>query len=167
MSLIGIFVRYIFTFGILPLFIIYLIGWPIFIIRILNKVLYIKINDVYVFNFLIVLFALLDIYYYWSYSTGNKIINTIIKNEIINTEEYSVKLSQMHSDERNIYIFLTCIAMLLSIHKFGERILRIDNMEKEKKEKEKQLGIDKKDNSEHKKNEYIYLNKIFFKFIIK
>ena len=43
--------------------------------------------------------------------------------------------------------------MLLSIHKFGERILRIDNMEKEKKEKEKQLGIDKKDNSEHKKNE--------------
>ena len=130
MSLIGIFVRYIFTVGILPLFIIYLIGWPIFIIRILNKVLYIKINDVYVFNFLIVLFALLDIYYYWSYSTGKKIINTIIKNEIINTEEYSVKLSQMHSDERNIYIFLTCIAMLLSIHKFGERILRIDNMEK-------------------------------------
>ena len=152
MSLIGIFVRYIFTFGILPLFIIYLIGWPIFIIRILNKVLYIKINDVYVFNFLIVLFALLDIYYYWSYSTGKKIINTIIKNEIINTEEYSVKLSQMHSDERNIYIFLTCIAMLLSIHKFGERILRIDKMEKEKKEKEKALGIDKKE-EEHKKNE--------------
>ena len=150
MSLIGIFVRYIFTFGILPLFIIYLIGWPIFIIRILNKVLYIKVNDVYVFNFLIVLFALLDIYYYWSYSTGKKIINTIIKNEIINTEEYSVKLSQMHSDERNIYIFLTCIAMLLSIHKFGERILRIDKMEKEKKEKEKALGIDKKE-EEHKK----------------
>ena len=152
MSLIGIFVRYIFTFGILPLFIIYLIGWPIFIIRILNKVLYIKVNDVYVFNFLIVLFALLDIYYYWSYSTGKKIVNTIIKNEIINTEEYSVKLSQMHSDERNIYIFLTCIAMLLSIHKFGERILRIDKMEKEKKEKEKALGIDKKE-EEHKKNE--------------
>ena len=152
MSLIGIFVRYIFTFGILPLFIIYLIGWPIFIIRILNKVLYIKVNDVYVFNFLIFLFALLDIYYYWSYSTGKKIINTIIKNEIINTEEYSVKLSQMHSDERNIYIFLTCIAMLLSIHKFGERILRIDKMEKEKKEKEKALGIDKKE-EEHKKNE--------------
>ena len=152
MSLIGIFVRYIFTFGILPLFIIYLIGWPIFIIRILNKVLYIKVNDVYVFNFLIVLFALLDIYYYWSYSTGKKIINTIIKNEIINTEEYSVKLSQMHSDERNIYIFLTCIAMLLSIHKFGERIIRIDKMEKEKKEKEKALGNDKKE-EEHKKNE--------------
>ena len=153
MSLIGIFVRYLFTFGILPLFIIYLIGWPIFIIRILNKVLYIKINDVYIFNFLIVLFALLDIYYYWSYSTGKKIINTIIKNEIINTEEYSVKLSQMHSDERNIYIFLTCIAMLLSIHKFGERILRVDEMEKEKKEKEKKLGYDKETTAKHKKNE--------------
>ena len=153
MSLIGIFVRYIFTFGILPLFIIYLIGWPIFIIRILNKVLYIKVNDVYVFNFLIVLFALLDIYYYWSYTTGNKIISAIIKNEIINTEEYSVRLSQMHSDERNIYIFLTCIAMLLSIHKFGERILRIADLEKEKKKKEKELGIDNKNKSEHQKAE--------------
>ena len=152
MSLIGIFVRYIFTFGILPLFIIYLIGRPIFLIRILNKALYIRINDIYVFNFLIALFAVLDVYYFWSYQTGKKIIDSIIKNEIINTEQYTVKLSQMHSDERNIYIFLTCIAMLLSIHKFGERILRIDKMEKEKKEKEKALGIDKKE-EEHKKNE--------------
>ena len=153
MSLIGIFVRYIFTFGILPLFIIYLIGWPIFIIRILNKVLYIKIKEIYVFNFIIVLFAFLDIYYYWSYTTGNKIISAIIKNEIINTEEYSVRLSQMHSDERNIYIFLTCIAMLLSIHKFGERILRIADLEKEKKKKEKELKIDNKNKSEHQKAE--------------
>ncbi len=153
MSLIGIFVRYIFTFGILPLFIIYLIGWPIFIIRILNKILYIKFKEIYIFNFLIGIFAVLDIYYYWSYKSGQKIINTIIKNEIINTEEYSVKLSQMHSDERNIYIFLTCIAMLLSIHKFGERILRIADMEKQKKEKEKQLGYNLDDVAKRKKNE--------------
>ena len=153
MSLIGIFVRYIFTFGILPLFIIYLIGWPIFIIRILNKILYIKFKEIYIFNFLIGIFAVLDIYYYWSYKSGQKIINTIIKNEIINTEEYSVKLSQMHSDERNIYIFLTCIAMLLSIHKFGERILRIADMEKQKKEKEEQLGYDLDDVAKRKKNE--------------
>ena len=154
MSLIGIFVRYIFTFGILPLFIIYLIGWPIFIIRILNKILYIKFKEIYIFNFLIGILAVLDIYYYWSYKSGQKIINTIIKNEIINTEEYSVKLSQMHSDERNIYIFLTCIAMLLSIHKFGERIIRIADMEKDKKEKEKALGLDKvEDSTKHKKTE--------------
>ena len=153
MSLIGIFVRYIFTFGILPLFIIYLIGWPIFIIRILNKILYIKFKEIYIFNFLIGILAVLDIYYYWSYKSGQKIINTIIKNEIINTEEYSVKLSQMHSDERNIYIFLTCIAMLLSIHKFGERILRIADMEKQKKEKEKQLGYNLDDVAKRKKNE--------------
>ena len=153
MSLIGIFVRYIFTFGILPLFIIYLIGWPIFIIRILNKVLLIKINNTYVFNFLIAILALLDIYFYWSYSTGQKILNTIIKNEIINTDEYSIKLSQMHADERNMYIFLTCIAMLFSIHKLGERIVRIDEMEKLKKKKEQELGIDSKDDSKHKKNE--------------
>ena len=89
------------------------------------------------------MFGVLDVYYYWSYSIGKKIIDSIIKNEIINTEAYTVKLSQMHSDERNIYIFLTCIAMLLSIHKFGERIIRLDDFEKEKKEKEKKLGYDK------------------------
>ena len=155
MSLIGIFVRYGFTLGILPLFIVYLIGWPIFIIRILNKFLYIKVNDIYVFNFFIGLFAVLDVYYYWSYRTGVKVINAIIKNEIINTEEYTVKLSQTHSDERNIYIFLTCIAMLLSIHKFGERILRVADLEKLKKDKEKQLGYDNdmSDAAKHKKNE--------------
>ncbi len=153
MSLIGIFVRYIFTFGILPLFVVYLIGKPIFIIRLLDKIIYVRINDIYVFNFLILLFGVLDVYYYWSYTVGKKVIDSIIKNEIINTEEYTVKLSQMHSDERNIYIFLTCIAMLLSIHKFGQRILKIADLEKQKKEKEKQLGYDKESPLGHKKNE--------------
>lgn len=153
MSLIGIFVRYIFTFGILPLFVVYLIGKPIFIIRLLDKIIYVRINDIYVFNFLILLFGVLDVYYYWSYTVGKKVIDSIIKNEIINTEEYTVKLSQMHSDERNVYIFLTCIAMLLSIHKFGQRILKIADLEKQKKEKEKQLGYDKKSPLGHKKNE--------------
>ena len=153
MSLIGIFVRYIFTFGILPLFLVYLIGKPIFIIRLLDKIIYVRINDIYVFNFLILLFGVLDVYYFWSYTVGKKVIDSIIKNEIINTEEYTVKLSQMHSDERNVYIFLTCIAMLLSIHKFGQRILKIADLEKQKKEKEKQLGYDKESPLGHKKNE--------------
>ena len=153
MSLIGIFVRYIITFGILPLFVVYLIGKPIFIIRLLDKIIYVRINDIYVFNFLILLFGVLDVYYFWSYTVGKKVIDSIIKNEIINTEEYTVKLSQMHSDERNVYIFLTCIAMLLSIHKFGQRILKIDDLEKQKKEKEKQLGYDKESPLGHKKNE--------------
>ena len=153
MSLIGIFVRYIFAFGILPLFVIYLIGRPICVIRILNKILYIKFKDIYIFIFIILNLAILDVYYYWSYSVGKQIINTIIKNEIINTEEYTVKLSQMHSDERNIYIFLTSIAMLLSIHKFGERILRIADYEKEKKEKEKKLGYENVKTPIHKKTE--------------
>ena len=152
MSLIGIFVRYIFGLGILPLFVIYLIGRPICVIRILNKILYIKFKEIYIFNFIIAIFAVLDVYYYWSYSVGKKIIETIIKNEIINTEEYTVKLSQMHSDERNIYIFLTCIAMLLTIHKFGERHLRIADLEKQISEKEKKLGKETKTPEAKKKD---------------
>ena len=78
-------------------------------------------------------------------------IQHIIKNEIINTEDYSVRLSQVHSDERNIYIFLTCIAILLTIHKFGERIIRIGEKEKEKLELEKKLGINPESAADHKK----------------
>ena len=152
MSLIGFFVRYFFTYVILPLFLAFLIGKPIFLIRILNKVLHFKVNNIEIFHFLLFVFALFDIYYYYSYSSGQKVVQRIIKNEIINTDEYSVKLSQVHSYERNIYIFLTCIAMLLTMHKFGERILRIADKEYEKAELEKKLGITEK-SSEHKKNE--------------
>ena len=152
MSLIGFFVRYIFTYVILPIFIIFLIGWPTFLIKILNKFLHFKINNIQIYYFLLVLFAVFDGYYYLSYSNGKKAIQRIIKNEIINTEEYSVRLSQLHSDERNIYIFLTCIAMLLAIHKFGERLLRIAEKRKEKAEKEKELGITEKSPEDKKKD---------------
>ena len=152
MSLIGFFVRYIFAYVILPIFIIFLIGWPTFLIKILNKFLHFKINNIQIYYFLLALFAIFDGYYYLSYSNGKKAVQRIIKNEIINTEEYSVRLSQLHSDERNIYIFLTCIAMLLAIHKFGERLLRIAEKRKEKAEKEKELGITEKSPEDKKKD---------------
>ena len=152
MSLIGLFVRYIFTFFILPLFVIFLIGKPVFLIRLLNGFLHFKINNIQIFHFFLVIFGIFDIYYYVSYSSGQKTVKRIIKNEIINTEEYSVRLSQVHSDERNIYIFLTCIAMLLAMHKFGERILRIAEKEKEIKQKEKDLGTPAKTPEAKKKD---------------
>ena len=152
MSLIGFFVRYFFTYVILPLFLAFLIGKPIFLIRILNKFLHFKVNNIEIFHFFLVIFGIFDVYYYLSYRSGRKDVQRIIKNEIINTDEYSVKLSQVHSYERNIYIFLTCIAMLLTMHKFGERILRIDEKEAEKKELEKKLGITEK-TPEEKKND--------------
>ena len=144
MSLIGFFVRYFFTYVILPLFLAFLIGKPIFLIRILNKFLHFKINNIEFFHFFLALFCIFDVYYYLSYRSGRNDVQRIVKNEIINVDEYSVKLSQVHSYERNIYIFLTCIAMLLTMHKFGERILRIDEKVAEKKELEKKLGITKK-----------------------
>ena len=152
MSLIGLFVRYIFTFFILPIFVIFLIGKPVFLIKLLDGFLHFKINNIEIFHFFLVLFGIFDIYYYVSYSSGKKVVKRIIKNEIINTEEYSVRLSQVHSDERNIYIFLTCIAMLLTMHKFGERILRIADKEKELKQKEKELGVTEKTPVEKKQD---------------
>ena len=152
MSLIGLFVRYVFTYFFIPIFIIFLIGKPLFLIKLLNKFLHLKFNNIQIFHFLLVIFALFDAYYYYSYTSGKKVVRRIIKNEIINTDEYSVRLSQVHSDERNIYIFLTCIAMLLTFHKFGERTLRVGEKEKEKAELEKKYGITG-ETPEHKKKD--------------
>ena len=152
MSLIGFFVRYFFTYVILPLFIAFLIGKPIFLIRILNKFLHFKINNIEIFHFFLALFCIFDVYYYLSYKSGRNDVQRIVKNEIINVDEYSVKLSQVHSYERNIYIFLTCIAMLLTMHKFGERHLRIANLEKEIAEKEKKFGKTTKSAEDKKKD---------------
>ena len=141
MILIGFFVRYIFSFIFLPLFFIFLIGKPLFLIKILNDFLHKEINKTQIFHFLLVLFIIFDAYYYFSFSSGNKVIQRMIQKDYINPEEYSIRLSQAHSDERNIYIFLTCIAMLLTIHKFGERHIRNAKFEIEKNELEKKLGI--------------------------
>ena len=141
MNLIGFFVRYIFSFVFLPLFFIFLIGKPLFLIKILNDILHKKVNNTQIFHFLLVLFIIFDVYYYYSFTSGNKLVQRMIKKDYINPEDYSIRLSQTHSDERNIYIFLTCIAMLLIIHKFGERHIRNAQFEFEKKELEKKLGI--------------------------
>ena len=141
MPLIGFFVRYIFSFVFLPLFFIFLIGKPLFLIRILNDILHKEINKTQIFHFLLVLFIIFDLYYYYSFTSGNKLVQRMIQKEFINPEEYSIRLSQTHSDERNIYIFLTCIAMLLTIHKFGERHIRNAQFEIKKNELEKKLGI--------------------------
>ena len=136
----------------MPLFVIFLIGKPVFLIRLLNGFLHFKINNIQIFHFFLVIFAIFDIYYYASYSSGKKAVKRIIKNEIINTEEYSIRLSQVHSDERNIYIFLTCIAMLLAMHKFGERILRIAKKEQQVKQIEKESGTTEKSPMEKKQD---------------
>ena len=154
MNLIGFFVRYIFTFIIMPLFFIFLVGKPLFLIKILNAFLHKEINKTQIFHFLLGLFIIFDVYYYYSYTSGNKIVQRMIQKDFINPEDYSIRLSQTHSDERNIYIFLTCIAMLLTIHKFGERHIRNAQLEIEKKELEKKLGInDNGDTPNHAKKD--------------
>ena len=152
MSLIGFFVKYIFIPSILPLFIIFFFGKPVFLIKLLDKVLHFEIRKTKLIHLLLFIFSLFDIYLYYSRSLGKKAIERLIKNEIINTEEYSFRLSQIHSDERNMYIFLTCIVMLLSIEKFGLRHIRIAELEEIKKGKEKELNSHQK-TPEQKKND--------------
>ena len=91
----------------LPLFYIFLIGKPLFLIKILNDFLHKEVNKTQIFHFLLVLFIIFDVYYYYSFTSDNKLVQRMIQKDHINPEDYSTKLSQTHSDERNIYIFLT------------------------------------------------------------
>ena len=68
-----------------------------------KKFLHFKNNNIQIFYFLLVLFVTFDAFFHLSYSNDKKTIHRIIKNQIINTEEYSVPLSD--SNKKNIYIF--------------------------------------------------------------
>ena len=155
MSLIGFFVRYVFIFVFLPVFIMFLIGKPVFLIRFLNKILHLRIQgDRQLIQVFLLGFAILDAYYMYAKCDADKKIKRLLKNEIINPEEYSVNLSHSHSSERNIYIFFTCIVMFLTMHKLGERHLRIAKLREEYSNKKRQLdGLHPQKNEDKKKKE--------------
>ena len=140
MSLISYFVNYFFSIVLLPLFFIFFIGKPIFLVKILNKLLHFKIQGKDIILALLGFFSLLDLYFIYAKHSAEKKIKFLIKMDIINVQEYSIILSQAHAYERNIYIFLTCIAMLLTMHKFGERHLRIAELNEKLANKETKKG---------------------------
>ena len=155
MSLIGFFVRYVFTLIFIPVFVMFLVGKPVLLIKLLNKILHFKVQgNQQLIHILLLSFTLFDAYYIYAKSNAEKKIKRLIKNEIINPEEYSINLSHAHSYERNIYIFLTCIVMFLTMHKFGERHLRITELKEEYLNKKKLLdGLNPQKNADKKKRD--------------
>jgi len=135
MSFLKIYVMYIFKYGIIPIWIICLIGKPLFLLKIFSKFFHIKIQNHEIFNIFLVINLLLVFYYSFISNQAKKEIKA--QSDSLNIESKSLTA---RSSERNVYIFINSIAMLITIHKLTERYFRLDNLKNELKKKEEELN---------------------------
>jgi len=126
---------YIFKYGIIPIWIICLIGKPLFLLKIFSKFFHIKIQNHEIFNIFLVINLLLVFYYSFISNQAKKEIKA--QSDSLNIESKSLTA---RSSERNVYIFINSIAMLITIHKLTERYFRLDNLKNELKKKEEELN---------------------------
>ena len=126
---------YIFKYGIIPIWIICLIGKPLFLLKIFSKFFHIKIQNHEIFNIFLFINLLLVFYYSFISNQAKKEIKA--ESDSLNIESKSLTA---RSSERNVYIFINSIAMLITIHKLTERYFRLDNLKNELKKKEEELN---------------------------
>lgn len=130
MSIVGIFYKFIFLSCIFPLFIITLIGKPRFLMNIISKIIHSKINNHEIFSYLLSLCGIFAGYFYYKFYDAQRLLTILLQNNAQVAELESKRLTA-RGNQRNFYIFIIAIAMLLAIHKFTERFIRIGTTEEE------------------------------------
>ena len=138
MSIVSIFYNFIFLCFIVPLFILTLIGFPRFLMRIISKIIHSKINEHEIFTYLLFLCIIFASYFYYQFYKAQSLIHVLLAHNAQVTELESKRLTA-RSNQRNFYIFIVAIAMLFAIHKFTERFIRIGEIENELKSKKEEL----------------------------
>ena len=138
MSIVSIFYNFIFLCFIVPLFILTLIGFPRFLMRIISKIIHSKINEHEIFTYLIFLCIIFASYFYYQFYKAQSLIHVLFAHNAQVSELESKRLTA-RSNQRNFYIFIVAIAMLFAIHKFTERFIRIGEIENELKSKKEEL----------------------------
>ena len=138
MSIVSIFYNFIFLCFIVPLFILTLIGFPRFLMRIISKIIHSKINEHEIFTYLLFLCIIFASYFYYQFYKAQSLIHVLLAHNAQVSELESKRLTA-RSNQRNFYIFIVAIAMLFAIHKFTERFIRIGEIENELKSKKEEL----------------------------
>ena len=138
MTLISIFYTFI-TFGFLfPMYIVTIIGKPLFLVRLINSVIhyvepFIKFE---VFNVICGVCTIGAAYNYLIKYNMESAIKFELNSGNANVEP---KVGLVFNYERNALIFVTSLAILLSIYKFTQRYLNINQYKKDLKAKKEQL----------------------------
>ena len=108
-----------------------------------------KIQNHEIFN-LFLCFNLLFVFYY-SFISYQAKKDIKLEKESLSIESRSLTA---RSSERNIYIFINSIAMLITIHKLTERHIRLDDLKTELKKKQDELDkLVPQKSAEDKKND--------------
>ena len=138
MTLISIFYTFI-TFGFLfPMYIITIIGKPIFLVKLINSIIhYVEpFKKFEVFNVICGVCVIGAAYNYLIKYSMESAIKYEIESGNTNVEP---KVGLVFNYERNALIFITSLAILLSIYKFTQRYLNINQLKKDLKAKKEQL----------------------------
>ena len=139
MSIVGLFYNFIFLCFIVPLFILTLIGRPRFLMRLISKLIHTTINEHEIFTYLLILCIIFASYFYYQFYNAEKLLYVLLSH---NAEVFELEAKRLtvRSNQRNFYIFIVAFAMLIAIHKFTERFIRIAELEKELKTKKDELN---------------------------
>ena len=138
MSIVGLFYNFIFLCFIVPIFILTLIGRPRFLMKIISKIIHTTVNEHEIFTYLLLLCIIFASYFYYQFYRAQSLIQILLSHNAQVSELESKRLTA-RSNQRNFYIFIVAFAMLLAIHKFTERFIRIGEIENELKSKKEEL----------------------------
>jgi hypothetical protein len=138
MSIVGLFYNFIFLCFIVPIFILTLIGRPRFLMKIISKIIHTTVNEHEIFTYLLLLCIIFASYFYYQFYRAQSLIQVLLTHNAQVSELESKRLTA-RSNQRNFYIFIVAFAMLLAIHKFTERFIRIGEIENELKSKKEEL----------------------------
>lgn len=157
LTLAAFFYKFIFIPIIFPCFALTFIGKPVFIVKIINKIIhYVEpIKNFEVFNFLLGICAILSLVAFYNYYDAQKTFKVFKKmNGHIGNPKYEEILRDAHSSERNFYIYISGCILLLIVHKLTERYLRMAKTRKEIKELEAEMKklVPEKSMSDKKKD---------------
>ena len=108
-----------------------------------------KIQNHEIFNIILCFNLIFVCYYYFVSYQAKKEIKQ--EKDSLNIESRSLTA---RSSERNVYIFINSIAMLITIHKLTERHIRLDDLKTELKKKQEELDkLVPQKSAEDKKND--------------
>lgn len=128
MTIIGYFYIFIFYPFFLPLFIIVIIGKPLFLLKLISKIIHFQepIKKTEIFNILLSVLSLFSIYFFIIVWNNSSNLENLLKKEKESSDYFELEMNKLFNDERNLYLFLTCIAILFTVSKVTERMIRIN-----------------------------------------
>ena len=154
MSITSIFFYFVFLGFLIPLYIISFIGKPLFLVKMVYKIISFEdpIKHFKVFNFIMGICIAFGGYFKYEQISSEKELDELEKNNITDPGIIESKSRAIHSSERNFLVFLSSFLVLLIVYKLSTRHIRkgayLDELKSKKKELDalnpQKSAIDKK-----------------------